>query len=74
MRAVISVVLEELSGLDLKAPAKQGALNVGVLQRWPDYLVLTCLNCCCCSELANVDQGGSVNTFVSFLLRDHCSD
>lgn len=67
MREVISVVLEELSGLHLKASVKQGALNVDVLQRWPDYLILTCLNCCCCSELANADRGGSGNTFYVFL-------
>lgn len=39
------------------------------LQRWPDYLILTDLNCCCCLELADAGRCRSNNAFNAFLAR-----
>lgn len=42
---------------------------VDVLLRWPDYLMVTCLSCCSCPELANAGRVGSGNTFYAILVK-----
>lgn len=43
---------------------------VDVLQKWPDYLLLTCFNCYCCSEVANAETKTEVLLcFYSFFAK-----